>query len=105
MLRSLVGSEMCIRDRDTADTYVAKSTPDDVPPEGGGDSPELWQPGTVETLGGNELAYDSQHEEQLAGNIQEIIAEGGINPETGDPNIVAGPNVLCYTGSSKATLR
>ena len=47
-----------------------------------------------ETLGGNELAYDSQHEEQLAGNIQEIIAEGGINPETGDPNIVAGPNVL-----------
>ena len=47
----------------------------------------------METLGGNELAYDSQHEEQLAGNIQEIIAEGGINPETGDPNIVAGPNV------------
>ena len=80
--------------QDTADTYVAMSTPDDVPPEGGGDSPELWQPGTVETLGGNELAYDSQHEEQLAGNIQEIIAEGGINPETGDPNIVAGPNVL-----------
>ena len=32
--------------QDTADTYVAMSTPDDVPPEGGGDSPELWQPGT-----------------------------------------------------------
>ena len=79
--------------QETADTYVAMSTPEDDG-VGTGGQPELWQPGTVETLGGNELAYDSAAEETAAGNIANIIAEGGINPETGDPNIVAGPNVL-----------
>ena len=79
--------------QETADTYVAMSTPEDDG-AGTGGQPELWQPGTVETLGGNELAYDSAAEETAAGNIANIIAEGGINPETGDPNIVAGPNVL-----------
>ena len=63
---------------------------------GGGGSDVAVDPvtGTIETLGGGEIAYDSPAEQVNAENIAEIIEEGGINPETGDPNIVAGPNVL-----------
>ena len=70
---------------------------------GGGGSDTVVDPvtGTIETLGGGEIAYDSPAEQVNAENIAEIIEEGGINPETGDPNIVAGPNVcLLYTSPS-----
>jgi len=85
--------EVAANAEETANTYVEMSTPEDDG-AGTGGQPEVWQPGVVETLGGNELAYDSAAEETAANDIAEIIAEGGINPETGDPNIVAGPNVL-----------
>ena len=64
-------------------------------PNTGGDSapPETFTPGVVDTAG-SEIAYDTPGELASAENIATIIEEGGINPETGDPNIVAGPNVL-----------
>ena len=51
-------------------------------------------PGEIATIGGGHISYDTPGELTAAGNIASIIEEGGINPETGDPNIVAGPNVL-----------
>ena len=43
---------------------------------------------------GGEITADNAFETGLAENIVDTINEGGINPETGDANIVAGPNVL-----------
>ena len=61
---------------------------------GGGTQPTTFQPGEVPTLGGGTIAYDSPHEAANAATIANTIEAGGINPATGQPNIVAGPNVL-----------
>ena len=50
--------------------------------------------GAVDIANAQPLAYDSSIEKQSANKIANIIAEGGVNPATGDNNIIAGPNVL-----------
>ncbi len=50
--------------------------------------------GTIDTLGGGTITADNAFEQGLGENVAGIIEAGGINPETGDANIVAGPNVL-----------
>ena len=61
---------------------------------GGGSSAGGFQPGVIHTQGGGQIAYDTPLEQQNAMTIADTIAEGGVNPETGDPWIVAGPNAL-----------
>lgn len=50
--------------------------------------------GEIETLGGGSIRYDSPSEKAHAETIANVILEGGINEDTGQPNISAGPNVL-----------
>ena len=50
--------------------------------------------GTILTDSGQEIHYDGPGEYESAQNIANVINEGGINPETGDPWISSGPNVL-----------
>jgi hypothetical protein len=50
--------------------------------------------GQIETLGGGVINYSNAGEKQHAENIAKIIADGGINEKTGQPNISSGPNVL-----------
>ena len=50
--------------------------------------------GTLDTGAGTSLNYSSPGELANAENIQQVIADGGVNESTGDNNIVAGPNVL-----------
>ena len=64
-------------------------------PTGGGDTVDIsGGGGTIDTLGGGTITADNAFEQGLGENVAGIIEAGGINPETGDPNIVAGPNVL-----------
>ena len=79
-------------DYDALDAYkenLAGQSQAIVDAAGGGGSDVAVDPvtGTIETLGGGEIAYDSPAEQVNAENIAEIIEEGGINPETGDPNL------------------
>ena len=70
-----------------AQTYVDAAS--------GGDEVDLTGGATTLTDDfGGEITADNEFEAGLGENIVDIINEGGINPETGDPNIVAGPNVL-----------
>lgn len=76
----------------TAQAYVDASTPEDdsgapVDVTGGAGTVQVGEDGEI-------IAYDNSFEQPLAENIQGIIEEGGVNPETGDYNIVSGPNVL-----------
>lgn len=50
--------------------------------------------GTVTLPDGQVITYDTPAEQQQAEQIAQTIIDGGINPETGDYNISAGPNVL-----------
>jgi len=50
--------------------------------------------GTVTLPGGQVIHYDTPAEKEQANQIAQTIIDGGINPETGDYNISAGPNVL-----------
>ena len=63
---------------------------------GGGDTVDIsGGGGTIDTLGGGTITADNAFEQPLAESIAGIIEEGGINPETGDPNIC-----LLYTSPS-----
>ena len=69
---------------------------EEVLKSGGGINPARFPvvKGTLTLPDGRTIRYDSASELEQAEKIRSTIEQGGINPETGDSNISAGPNVL-----------
>ena len=64
---------------------------------GGGSQPGGYRgPSQVALPDGTSIAVDSQLEYNNAIDIAKTIKEGGINPKTGDYNIIAGPHALSF---------
>ena len=87
-------------DQEQLDQYVADQAAAgqayvDAAAGGGNDEVDISGGATTVTDEfGGEITADNEFEAGLADDIVNIINEGGINPETGDPVISAGPNVL-----------